>query len=116
MRTTLLKWICLNGNAWEVDKIIKQVYKDEDTQKLAKEELESKNVAVFGKRVLTMAKQEGKGWFAIMIGKHIFYRTYIPEYIIDAIILSKDSFSIEIISDIVRYRIKRILKMIRIKN
>ena len=97
----------LNGNDWEVDKIIKQVYKDEDTQKLAKEELESKNVAVFGKRVLTMAKQEGKGWFAIMIGKHIFYRTYIPEYIIDAIIFAKDSFSIEIISDIVRYRIKK---------
>jgi putative ATP-dependent endonuclease of OLD family len=97
----------LNDNAWEVVRIIKQVYKDEDTQKLAKKELESKDAAIFGRRVLTMAKQEGKGWFSIMLGKHIFYRTYIPEYIVDAIVFAKDLYSTEIISDIVKYRIKK---------
>lgn len=97
----------LNSNAWEVVRIIKQVYTDKNTQDLAKNELESKDTALFGKRVLTMAKQEGKGWFAIMLGKHVFYRTYIPEYIIDAIVFAKDSYSIEIISDIVKYRIKK---------
>ena len=95
----------LNDNDWEVVRIIKQVYKDKDTQKLAKKELESKDVAVFGRRVLTMAKQEGKGWFAIMLGKHIFHKTYIPEYIINAIVFAKDSFSVEIIADISKYRI-----------
>ncbi|SHE76218.1 ATP-dependent nuclease [Dysgonomonas macrotermitis] len=97
----------LNSNAWEVVRIIKQVYTDKNTQDLAKNELESKDTALFGKRVLTMAKQEGKGWFAIMLGKHVFYRTYIPEYIIDAIVFAKGSYSIEIISDIVKYRIKK---------
>ena len=52
-----------------------------------------------------MAKQEGKGWFAIMLGKHIFHKTYIPEYIINAIVFAKDSFSVEIIADISKYRI-----------
>lgn len=97
----------LNDNAWEVVKTIKQIYKDEDTQKLAKKELESKDVTIFGRRVLTMAKQEGKGWFSIMLGKHIFYRTYIPEYIVDAIVFAKDLYSTEIISDIVKYRLKK---------
>jgi predicted ATP-dependent endonuclease of OLD family len=97
----------LNSNAWEVVEVIKQVYTDDDTQKLSKKELESKDIALFGKRILTMAKQEGKGWFAIMLGEHIFYRTYIPEYIINAIVFAKDSYSIEIISNIVKYRIKK---------
>jgi len=97
----------LNHNDWEVIQIIKQVYTDEKTKELAEKELESKDVAVFGKRVLTMANQEGKGWFAIILGKHIFYRTYIPEYIIDAIVFAKDSYSVELIFDIARYRIKK---------
>ncbi|GHV00794.1 AAA family ATPase [Bacteroidia bacterium] len=97
----------LNNNDWAVRKIIDQVYVDEETKKLAEEELKSKDIAIYGKRVLTMAKQEGKGWFAIMLGKHIFHRTYIPEYIIDAIVFAKDSYSVELISDIVRYRIKK---------
>lgn len=97
----------LSGNDWEVVRIIKQVYTDEDTQKLARKELESKDKALFGKRVLTMAKQEGKGWFAIMLGKHIFYQTFIPKYIIDAIVFAKDLYSVELISDIVEYRIRK---------
>jgi predicted ATP-dependent endonuclease of OLD family len=96
-----------NNNCWEVQQIIKQVYTDDKTIELAMEELESKDVALFGKRVLTMAKQEGKGWFAIMLGKHISHNTFIPEYIIDAIVFVKDSYSIELISDIVKYRMKK---------
>ena len=50
----------LNGNAFEVVQTIKQVYTDKETQQLAKKELESEDTALFGRRVLTMAKQEGK--------------------------------------------------------
>lgn len=98
----------LNDNDWEVVKTINQVYTKGATRKLAKEELESKDIALFGKRVLTMANQEGKGWFAILLAKHIFYRTNIPEYIIDAIVFAKDSYSTELIFDIAKYRIKKI--------
>lgn len=95
------------NNSWAVVQIINQVYTKEATRKLAKEELESKDIALFGKRVLTMANQEGKGWFAIMLGKHIFFNTYIPKYIIDAIVFAKDLYSVELISDIVKYRIRK---------
>jgi len=97
----------LNGNEWEAKQTINHVYSDDNTIKLAEKELESDEVAVFGKRILTMAKQEGKGWFAIMLGEHIYYETYIPEYIVDAIVFARDSYSAEIVSDIVKYRIDK---------
>lgn len=96
-----------NDNCWEIEQIIDIVYKKEETQKIAEEDLKSDDVALFGKRVLTMANQEGKGWFAIMLGKHISHLTNIPEYILDAIIFAKDSFTPEIVCDIVKYRIEK---------
>lgn len=57
-----------------------------------------------------MAKQEGKGWFAIMLGKHIFFKTIIPKYILDAIFFAKDSYSSHIIADIIEFRINKNFK------
>jgi putative ATP-dependent endonuclease of OLD family len=67
------------GNDSPVIQIIDQIYSDKGTSKVAEAELKSKNVSLFGKRVLTMAKQAGKGWFAIMIGEHIGPKTRIPQ-------------------------------------
>lgn len=95
------------GNAPEVINIIAQVYKDRITKDLAEDDLESDDVSKYGKRVLTMAKQEGKGWFAIMLGKHITHLTIIPEYILDAMLFAKETYSEQIISDIIAYRIEK---------
>lgn len=94
------------GNELAVKKIIKQVYVDQGTRDVAKADIKDADVAVYGKRVLTMAKQEGKGWFAIMLGKHISYKTIIPNYIIDSIFFAKET-SPNIIADIIDYRIKK---------
>jgi putative ATP-dependent endonuclease of the OLD family len=97
----------MDGNAWEVIQITNEVYIDKPTIELTDKELEDKKVSVFGKRVLTMANQEGKGWFAIMLGKHISFKTIVPEYIVEAIAFAKESYSINIIADIVEYRINK---------
>lgn len=94
------------GNAREVENIIPDVYKDAATITAAKTEIKSKNVPQYGKRILTMANQEGKGWFAIMLGEHINIHTIIPEYILKAILFAKSSFSRNLIVDIIKYRIK----------
>ena len=94
------------GNEWEVIQIIDQVYIDQPTKDKAEADLESDEVSEYGKRVLTMAKQEGKGWFAIMLGKHISFKTVIPRYIVDAIFFAKEA-SPNIIADIIDYRIKK---------
>ncbi len=97
----------MSGNAWEVKQIIDDVYVDKATIKLTKEELDDEDVTVFGKRVLTMANQEGKGWFAIMLGKHISYKTIVPDYIVEAIAFAKESYSKNIIADIIEYRVNK---------
>lgn len=94
------------GNAPEAKGIIKEVYIDVKTRKLAKIELDSDEVGIYGKRILRMAKQEGKGWFAILLGKYISEYVMIPTYIIDAIIFAKSTFTVALIVNLIEYRIK----------
>lgn len=98
------------GNEWEIIQLIDHVYIDQPTRDQSEADLNSKEVSEYGKRVLTMAKQEGKGWFAIMLGKHISYKTVIPKYILDAIFFAKESYSVNIIADFLDYRIKKNLE------
>ncbi|HLF50938.1 ATP-dependent nuclease [Flavobacterium sp.] len=95
------------GNAWEVKQLIKTVYKAPPKRIQAKDDLNSNDVALYGKRVLTMANQEKKGWFAIMLGKYVTYKTIIPQYILKAIIFAKPTFSRSLIIDIIEYRLNQ---------
>ncbi|MEN5057615.1 ATP-dependent nuclease [Sphingobacterium kitahiroshimense] len=95
------------GNGWEVQRLIKNIYVDPAIRIQAKTDIKNPDVAVYGKRVLTMAKQEGKGWFAIMLGKHISYKTEIPSYILDAILFAKETYSSNIVADIIQYRMNK---------
>lgn len=95
------------GNEWEVIQIIDQVYINQPTRDQSVTDIEDNDVAIYGKRVLTMAEQEGKGWFAIMLGKHISYKTEIPAYILDAILFSKETYSSNIVADIIQYRMNK---------
>ncbi|UBZ13303.1 AAA family ATPase [Flagellimonas marinaquae] len=90
--------------------IVEQVYSDPDTIDLAKEQLASDEVAIVGKRILTMAKQEGKGWFAILLGSSIDHNTKIPNYILNAIRFATPKMNREIIAGIFNHRIKTHLK------
>lgn len=98
------------GNQFEVGKTLLEVYEDKLTIKLAKEELDSGDVAVAGKRILTMAKNKGKGWFAILLGKYVDYKTYIPDYIADALNFAIPRLAKTVISDIIKYRIGKNIK------
>ena len=94
-----------DGNLWEVLNIVNKIYSNPATIIQAKKELESDDVSVYGKRVLTMANNEGKGWFAILLGGSISYKTELSDYILDAILFAKESFSKDLISDILSFRL-----------
>jgi putative ATP-dependent endonuclease of OLD family len=42
-----------------------------------------------------------------MLGKYISYKTEIPDYIMDAVFFAKETYSPNIIADIIDYRIKK---------
>lgn len=93
------------GNADKVVSLVPQVYSHAATVAASNLELTSGNKALYGKRVLTMAANQGKGWFAILLGKHVDHKTNIPAYIRDAIFFARQKFTPELILNIYSYRI-----------
>lgn len=96
------------GNSWEVVQLLNTIYTDSNTIKNSKEELNSSQASQYGKRVLIMAQNAGKGWFAIMLGEHINYQTVVPNYILQAIVFAKKEFSNYLLSSIVQHRLDAI--------
>lgn len=96
----------LEHNDHVVCELVPQLYKKKSKRKDVISELESLTPEIAGKRVLIMANNEGKGWFAILLGKYISSATYIPDYIINALIFATPEISESTIIDILEYRIR----------
>lgn len=94
-----------SGNASALLNIVEDVYTDTKTIATSKLELSSKDISIYGKRVLTMAANEGKGWFAILLSNTIDDQVNVPGYILDAIHHSSPSIQNEIWLYILRYRL-----------
>ncbi|KZC98270.1 ATP-dependent nuclease [Thalassospira xiamenensis] len=90
--------------------ILGDIYKDPATIAAARAELESGDVALFGKRVLTMANKAGKGWFAILVGRMVTSDTPIPAYILAAIFQAHLPVSVETWASVLTYRLTQIEK------
>lgn len=92
------------GNVGKVVAAVNDVYTQPAKRAQSILELNSSDPAQFGKRVLAMAIYEGKGWFAILLGKQIDQMTVIPPYIRQAIIFAHGTFSSELIFTILKHR------------
>lgn len=93
------------GNTEFIKSIVDDVYTDEGTREASKLEISSADKSVYGKRVLTMATHEGKGWFAILLSNNIDDQVKLPEYILGAISYSIPSIKDEIWFEILSYRL-----------
>lgn len=93
------------GNGAVVKKVVPDVYVDAATIDAAETQLTSRDKALYGGRVLTMAANQGKGWFAILLGKHIDYKTILPAYIREAIFFARQNLSGELFFNIFNYRV-----------
>lgn len=98
------------GNSAKVVAVLNEVYKDGPTIAVSKAELESHDVVAYGSRVLTMATNAGKGWFAILVGKVIDHHTIIPDYILKAIFFAHGPISKAVVFNILSYRLSQISK------
>lgn len=97
------------GNASLLESIVPVVYSAPKTIAAAKAELTSGIKAQFGKRVLTMANGQGKGWFALLLGQHVTADTIIPAYIVAAVLKAHGDLSIELLFNIYRHRVEHAL-------
>ena len=82
------------------------VYSDLATIAKSKAELESGVIAQYGHRVLTMAHNQGKGWFALLLGKVLDHQSTIPDYILDAIFFAHPDVTADVWLNILNYRLR----------
>ncbi len=95
----------LADNSFEVIELIKTEYKRQADIDRIKALLEDDNTEISGNEILRLAAKFGKGWFAIMLGNHVTFQTYIPNYILEALIFSKSKFDEETIANMIMYRV-----------
>jgi putative ATP-dependent endonuclease of the OLD family len=93
------------GNVREAIDSVGYVYSQVATQINATAELGSGDPAQYGRRILTMANHEGKGWFALRLGKLVNSKTIIPTYIRQAIVFAHGPFSRQLIYNILSHRV-----------
>lgn len=93
------------GNGTVVQRAVPDVYTQQNTIELAEADLTSGVKARYSRRVLTMAENKGKGWFAILLGKHIDHKTILPTYIREAIFFARPNLTKELFFNIFAYRI-----------
>lgn len=97
-----------SSNSVYLKNVVDDVYLDPATRVTAKEDLSNLNIAISGMRALTMANHQGKGWFAITLGKAINFKVVIPEYIFEAIRFAHGEFDPDLTYKILSYRFKSI--------
>lgn len=95
------------GNHRPVVAALPDVYADPATIELATAELQSGDIAQFGRRVLTVATGAGKGWFAIQVAKKIDPDTELPDYIAQAL-FAVHSPTRPVVANIILYRLKHL--------
>lgn len=95
------------GNHAPVEALVTQIYVDPPTIAAARADIASRDKARYGRRVLTMAANQGKGWFAIMLGAKIDHDTILPAYIAEAIFFARPELSKELFSNIFSYRLTK---------
>ncbi len=96
------------GNGTQLTGVLDQVYTVQAAIDDARTELESADLAISGKRILTMANYLGKGWFAVLLGKTVDHQTIIPPYIISAVLFAHGTPSTEIVANILTYRLRHL--------
>ena len=95
-----------SGNVEVAVDSIGAIYVDPPTIQQATEDLRSTDPACFGQRILTMAGNHGKGWFAIQLAKRVTAKSHIPPYILEAIFTAHRPLSRTVVANMIDYRLK----------
>lgn len=92
------------GNPDEFCLVAKEFYASKNLPQM-ESELKSDDREIYGNRVLLLANGMKKGWFALSFSENVTWETFMPDYMINALIFAKGKFSRQMIADIVTYRI-----------
>lgn len=99
-----------SGNNNYLKNIVRDIYKQEATITNSINELNSGDIKISGVRALAMANYQGKGWFALTLGKVIDFKATIPDYILNAIKFSHGDFNRQLKYKILEHRYNSVIE------
>ncbi|MBG3090671.1 ATP-dependent endonuclease [Proteus mirabilis] len=102
-----------SSNSNYLKSIVGDVYTQQATINTAITELSSTDIAISGSRALTMANYQGKGWFALTLGKVVDFKVAIPEYIFDAIKFAHGDFNAGLTFKILKHRYDSVIEHVK---
>lgn len=98
----------LNGNEYEIIECLDKIYKKPASIKQSKDKLNSDKDSIKGLEVLRLADEVvGKGWFALLIAESLSIYTYIPDYILNAIVFATSHIGEKHFKKMALYRAKK---------
>ncbi len=99
------------NNSLEIKKTVEKAYANKTSIDRIGLLLDDEAVSVSGKEVLRLAEKFGKGWFAIMIAENIDHCTFVPEYILKALVFASPKIKASILSFIAKFRLVNLIKL-----
>lgn len=102
-----------SANSNYLKSIVGDVYTQQATINAARTELSAADIAISGSRALTMANYQGKGWFALTLGKVVDFKVAVPEYIFDAIKFAHGDFNSGLIFKILKHRYDSVIEHVK---
>lgn len=91
-----------------LNSLMDRLYVQQAAKDRSKTALQDDDVAIYGSEILRLAKDNKKGWFAILFAETLTYTFDIPEYILDALVYALGSPKDTIIFSMIRYRLGKI--------
>ncbi|MFP8892074.1 ATP-dependent nuclease [Chryseobacterium sp. EZn1] len=98
-------------NSLEIKSTVEKAFTNRVTIEKICSRIDNSDVATSGKEILRLAEKFGKGWFAIMIADNIDHCTYIPDYILNALVFACPNIKKSILIYIAKYRISQLIKV-----
>ena len=96
------------GNAECVKAALVELYDNPDGTPInnAKAELDSDIETTANLKMLNLAKENGKGWFAVLLSKYIDRNAAIPEYVLESIAFASPALPVKIKASMILYRVE----------
>ncbi|MEC7290320.1 MAG: AAA family ATPase, partial [Pseudomonadota bacterium] len=97
--------LVLESNSFEFKAIVDDVYRQTKLRKLAKEELDHVgDPELCARRALSMANRHKKGWFAVLLSSAIKPHTFLPSYILEAVLFAHGEMRDGILLQMIKHR------------
>lgn len=89
-----------------LEKTVDELYSQKAARDRHKKNLQSKHISNYGLEALDLAEKDGKGWFALLLARHLDSSAVVPGYILKSIAFATQQLPHETWARVIRHRLR----------